>query len=88
MAGIPFPPRPASLGFPNTVKPHAQGTDASPVRFRDAEDPSAGEEVQSILNDISPAVIDTRGWSDGADGKPAAAMPLPGGAPMRFEPVR
>lgn len=49
--------------------------------------------VQLILNGISPAVIDTRGWGDSADGKPAdpaapPPVPPPGGAPMRFELVR
>lgn len=49
--------------------------------------------VQLILNGISPAVIDTRGWGESADGKPAdpaapPPTPPPGGAPMRFELVR
>lgn len=49
--------------------------------------------VQLILNGISPAVIDTRGWGQSADGTPAdpaapPPTPPPGGAPMRFELVR
>jgi outer membrane protein OmpA-like peptidoglycan-associated protein len=49
--------------------------------------------VQLILNGISPAVIDTRGWGEPPQGTPAdpatpPPTPPPGGAPMRFELVR
>ncbi|MEQ1513024.1 MAG: OmpA family protein [Lysobacteraceae bacterium] len=42
--------------------------------------------VQLILNGISPAVIDTRGWGQNTDGTPVeGAIPPPEGAAMRFE---
>jgi outer membrane protein OmpA-like peptidoglycan-associated protein len=45
--------------------------------------------VQLILNGISPAVIDTRGWGQKTDGTPVeGAVPPPEGAAMRFELVR
>lgn len=45
--------------------------------------------VQLVLQGISPAVIDTRGWGQNADGTPAEnASPPAGGASMRFELLR
>lgn len=42
--------------------------------------------VQLILQGVSPAVIDTRGWGQNADGTPVEnASPPAGGASMRFE---
>lgn len=45
--------------------------------------------VQLILNGVSPAIIDTRGWGQNADGTPVeGAVPPPAGASMRFELIR
>ena len=45
--------------------------------------------VQLILNGVNPAVIDTRGWGQNADGTPVeGATPPPEGAAMRFELTR
>lgn len=45
--------------------------------------------VQLILNGISPAAIETRGWGQNADGSTDdTATPPSQGAPMRFELVR
>jgi outer membrane protein OmpA-like peptidoglycan-associated protein len=45
--------------------------------------------VQLILNGVNPAVIDTRGWGQNADGTPLeGATPPPEGAAMRFELTR
>lgn len=45
--------------------------------------------VQLILQGVSPAVIDTRGWGQNADGSPVEnATPPKGGASMRFELLR
>ncbi len=45
--------------------------------------------VQLILQGVSPAVIDTRGWGQNPDGSPVEnAVPPPGGASMRFELLR
>jgi outer membrane protein OmpA-like peptidoglycan-associated protein len=42
--------------------------------------------VQLILNGVSPAIIDTRGWGQNADGTQVeGAVPPPEGASMRFE---
>ena len=42
--------------------------------------------VQLILNGVSPASIETRGWGQNADGTPVeGAAPPPGDAAMRFE---
>jgi outer membrane protein OmpA-like peptidoglycan-associated protein len=42
--------------------------------------------VQLILNGVSPASIETRGWGQNADGTAVeGAAPPPGGASMRFE---
>jgi hypothetical protein len=45
--------------------------------------------VQLILNGISPAVIETRGWGQKPDGSADdTATPPPEGAAMRFELLR
>lgn len=45
--------------------------------------------VQLILNGVSPASIETRGWGQNPDGTPVeGATPPRGGAAMRFELVR
>lgn len=45
--------------------------------------------VQLILQGVSPAVIDTRGWGQSPDGSPVEnAVPPAGGASMRFELLR
>lgn len=45
--------------------------------------------VQLILQGVSPAAIDTRGWGQNADGTPVEnAVPPQGGASMRFELLR
>ena len=42
--------------------------------------------VQLILNGVSPASIETRGWGQNNDGAPVeGAVPPPEGAAMRFE---